>query len=432
MCKAYHVDEKQGVIITDNINIQDNTIIYDIKPYIPCEDRVLQNNHQQRKDSERIHHFVYQNELTLEDLPEQIVIESKGIFKHLNGKGTLIMNEKVNQELNQSIFARVFWWFNQFEDKRYRNTLVCNPPYEKAPKTGIFAARSPVRLNPIASTVVKITDITHNQITIECFDGFDNSVILDIIPYEGEKETVVNATVPKWLTHWEDHKSFRKEKAIDHELSLQLSDTDRFIQKYFDQKEKHPSKISHDEEKTTDYEHITVKNAWKNNLKNIHVTIPKNQITVITGVSGSGKSTLAFDTIYAESSRQFLSIMNNDNSIQKPEVDEITGLQPAVGIGQKTPPMNPRSTVGTFSGIAELLRSLFTTIGVRHCEHCHHPVEVLSEGATIHLLKTIMKESPILLRPHGLTERIDLNNQVEIQIKKALKTGNGAVIATIE
>jgi len=432
VCKAHHVDEKRGVIITDNINIPNNTIIYDIKPYIPCEDRIIQNKDNHRKDLDRIQKTTYQNMLTLEDLPEQIDIESKGIFKHLNGRGTLIINDEMKQELIQNNFARVIWWFNQFEDKRFRNTLVCNPPYENAPKTGIFAARSPVRLNPIASTVVKIVDITGNLITVEGFDGYDNTVILDIISYEEGKETVENAIVPEWLSHWENHKSFRKEKVIERELTLQISDTDRFIQKYFDQKKARSSKITHHENINTDYKHITVKNAWKNNLKNINVTIPKNQITVITGISGSGKSSLAFDTIYAESNRQFLSIMNNNNSIQKPEVDEITGLQPAVGIGQKTPPANPRSTVGTFSGIAELLRSLFTTIGVRHCEHCHHPVEILSEGAIIYLLKAIMNEKPVHMRPHGSTERIDLKEQVETQIKKALKTGNGALIATIE
>src|SRR6056297_2374589 len=75
VCKAHQVDEKQGIIITDNSNIPDNTIIYDIKPYIPCEDRILQNNHKHRKDWDRIQKTSYQNELTVEELPEQIDIE---------------------------------------------------------------------------------------------------------------------------------------------------------------------------------------------------------------------------------------------------------------------------------------------------------------------------------------------------------------------
>ena len=114
---------------------------------------------------------------------------------------------------------------------------------------------------------------------------------------------------------------------------------------------------------------IIIKGARENNLKNISVEIPKNKIVVITGVSGSGKSTLAFETIYAEGqrkyveslsayARQFLQIMN------KPDLDSIEGLSPAIAIDQKTVSKNPRSTVGTVTEVYDYIRLLYARIGV--------------------------------------------------------------------
>ena len=117
---------------------------------------------------------------------------------------------------------------------------------------------------------------------------------------------------------------------------------------------------------------IRVKGARVHNLKNIDVYIPRNQFVVITGLSGSGKSSLAFDTVYAEGqrryvespsayARQFLGMMD------KPDVDSIEGLSPAISIEQKTTSKNPRSTVGTVTEIYDYLRLLFARIGVHHC-----------------------------------------------------------------
>jgi excinuclease ABC subunit A len=124
---------------------------------------------------------------------------------------------------------------------------------------------------------------------------------------------------------------------------------------------------------------IKVKGARMHNLKNIDVEIPRDQLTVITGLSGSGKSTLAFDTIYAEGqrryveslstyARQFLGIM------EKPDVESIEGLSPAISIDQKTAPRNPRSTVGTVTEIYDHLRLLFARVGVPHCPICRKPI----------------------------------------------------------
>src|SRR3990167_10199401 len=122
-------------------------------------------------------------------------------------------------------------------------------------------------------------------------------------------------------------------------------------------------------------EFIKVRGARQHNLKDISADIPKNQLVVFTGISGSGKSSLAFDTIYAEGqrryveslsayARQFLGVMN------KPDVESIKGLSPAISIEQKTTHSNPRSTVGTVTDIYDYLRLLFARVGTRHCPKC--------------------------------------------------------------
>src|SRR5664279_693573 len=124
---------------------------------------------------------------------------------------------------------------------------------------------------------------------------------------------------------------------------------------------------------------LVIRGAREHNLKNIDLKIPRDKLVVITGLSGSGKSSLAFDTIYAEGqrryveslsayARQFLGLM------EKPDVDQIDGLSPAISIDQKSSSRNPRSTVGTVTEIYDYLRLLYARIGVPHCPICHEPV----------------------------------------------------------
>jgi excinuclease ABC subunit A len=124
---------------------------------------------------------------------------------------------------------------------------------------------------------------------------------------------------------------------------------------------------------------IVVKGAKEHNLKDVSVTIPRNKITVFTGLSGSGKSSLAFDTVYAEGQRRYVESLsayarNFLEQLKKPDVDSITGLSPAIAIDQKSVSTNPRSTVGTVTEIYDYLRLLFAKVGVPECPTHHIPV----------------------------------------------------------
>ena len=124
-----------------------------------------------------------------------------------------------------------------------------------------------------------------------------------------------------------------------------------------------------------DRESLVVKGAREHNLKNITVSIPRNKLVVVTGLSGSGKSSLAFDTIYAEGQRRYVESLSSYarqflEQMEKPDVDSIEGLSPAISIDQKTTSRNPRSTVGTITEIYDYMRVLFARVGVPHCSGC--------------------------------------------------------------
>ncbi len=131
------------------------------------------------------------------------------------------------------------------------------------------------------------------------------------------------------------------------------------------------------------YEKIIIKGAKEHNLKNINLELPRNKLIVFTGISGSGKSTLAFDTIYAEGQRRYLESLSSYarqflGQMEKPNVELIEGLSPAISIDQKATSHNPRSTVGTVTEIYDYLRVLFARIGIPHCPVCKKPIQKLS------------------------------------------------------
>jgi len=141
---------------------------------------------------------------------------------------------------------------------------------------------------------------------------------------------------------------------------------------------------------------ITVHGARQHNLKNIDVEIPRNTLTVITGLSGSGKSSLAFDTIYAEGQRRYVETLSTYarqflDQMERPDVDSIDGLSPAISIEQKTTSRSPRSTVGTITEIYDYLRLLYSSIGVPHCPVCGNQI---SRQTTEQILQHVLALKP--------------------------------------
>jgi len=150
---------------------------------------------------------------------------------------------------------------------------------------------------------------------------------------------------------------------------------------------------------------IKVFGAKENNLKNIDITIPKNQLVVITGISGSGKSTLAFSTLYAEGQRRYIESLSSYarqflGRIGKPNVDKIEGLTPAIAIDQKTTSKNPRSTVGTITEIYDYIRLLFARVGKQHCHECGKPISSMSASDIIEeVLRLPYKAKLVIMSP---------------------------------
>ncbi len=156
-------------------------------------------------------------------------------------------------------------------------------------------------------------------------------------------------------------------------------------------------------------DYIKIKGARANNLKNIDLTVPRDKMVVFTGLSGSGKSSLAFDTLYAEGQRRYVESLSSYarqflGQMEKPDVDDIEGLSPAISIDQKTTSKNPRSTVGTVTEIYDYLRLLYARVGKPHCPICHREISQqtvdqivdrileLDEGTKINILAPVVRD----------------------------------------
>jgi excinuclease ABC subunit A len=145
--------------------------------------------------------------------------------------------------------------------------------------------------------------------------------------------------------------------------------------------------------------HISVRGARQHNLKDISVRIPRNTLTVVTGLSGSGKSSLAFDTIYAEGQRRYVETLSAYarqflDQIERPDVDSIEGLSPAISIEQKTTSRSPRSTVGTITEIYDYLRLLYSSVGTPHCPNCGRPIARQTAEQIVQRILQLGREGP--------------------------------------
>src|ERR1700728_5105587 len=147
---------------------------------------------------------------------------------------------------------------------------------------------------------------------------------------------------------------------------------------------------------------IVIRGARQHNLKNISLEIPRNTLTVVTGLSGSGKSSLAFDTLYAEGQRRYVESLSSyarqfHDQMERPDVDSIEGLSPSIAIEQKTTTRSPRSTVGTITEIYDYLRVVYCAIGTPHCPNCGKPITRQSTEQIVQAVSALKPEERIMV-----------------------------------
>ncbi len=457
VAKIVKVDGKNGIIYLDRTTTPDLSPVWDIKPYFPCEDRV------QTPTDPFSELEIFRAEGNCRP-HEKDISAIKNIEESVRKKGTIInfQGEYFIQlekdctfeydKLNLFSHIKILWWFDRFDKPEYRKVTQCNPPYENAPKTGIFASRSPIRPNPIALTTAKVlrADPEKNRVYINYIDCFENSIVVEILPYIALSDRIEAFNLPHWLEHWPQWLDEKINNSITDHNEMESSLKDR-IKKYIK-----TSTVSRPQEKKydnlssevfQDEDYITIKGAKQNNLKNITVKIPKNKITLITGVSGSGKSSLAFDTLYAESQRRFMDSISTTGKMafeqfEKPDVEQITNLPPAIAIEQKTLGRNPRSTVGTITDIYDYLKLLYARLGTRYCPQCGKPFTQMTENQILNTLLSLQPHTHITVSPFGHNDDqkqfffSEQNNRIfEDDLAKCLsvmlKKGKGALSVLI-
>ena len=180
----------------------------------------------------------------------------------------------------------------------------------------------------------------------------------------------------------------------------------------------------------TDNTKLVIKGAREHNLKNISLTLPKNSLVVLSGLSGSGKSSLAFDTIFAEGQRRYMESLSSYarqflGRMEKPDVDIIEGLSPAIAIEQKSTNRNPRSTVGTVTEIYDYYRLLWARIGIKHCPKCGREISEMSIDQIIEIIfshkenSRLMVASPVARGKKGEFRKV-LEDAVKLGYTRAL------------
>ena len=183
--------------------------------------------------------------------------------------------------------------------------------------------------------------------------------------------------------------------------------------------------------KSSERKYIKIRGACEHNLKNIDVDIPRDEFVVLTGLSGSGKSSLAFDTIYAEGQRRYMESLSSYarqflGQMEKPNVEKIEGLSPAISIDQKSTNRNPRSTVGTVTEIYDYFRLLYARIGIPHCPKCGKEIKRQTVDQMVDQIMTLPERTKIQLLAPVVRGRKGEHKKV---LEQAKRSGYVRVIA---
>lgn len=442
--KIEYIDSGAGIVYLCG-NLSEQGKLFDIKPYFPVEDRV-----QNARIPKTLPQILYHNKLK-ETKGNKYKLSPLGVIRKIEKDYYLYINPDSDiqlKELQGTTHLRVFWWFHRFDNNKYRIVQEVEPPYENAPRTGVFASRSPVRPNPIAMTTVEVLDwdFNNNRIRVSEMDCFDRTPLVDLVPYLPETERIDNFFVPEWLSHWPEWFAINqtnKDMPVSKQSGLEI------LTRYMDTIQNADyNEFSFNTKKETleaNHTHIQIRGARQNNLKNINVDIPYGKVTVVTGVSGSGKSSLVFDTLFAESQRRFMDSMAvSERSAfeqqEKPDIDNITGLPPAIAISQKSIGRNPRSTVGTITDINNYLSLLFSSIGTRSCPDCGSPIMPLKTKEICDLLSTLQTGINVSIKPFNQQQPKysyqtpydrNIKNELAENIDTLLLLGKGAIDITI-
>ncbi|NHK31397.1 MAG: excinuclease ABC subunit UvrA [Asgard group archaeon] len=290
-------------------------------------------------------------------------------------------------------------------------------------------------LNRLVDSGNTVVVVEHNLDVIKCADW-----IIDLGPEGGDKggNVVATGTPEVLVKNNESYTGIALRKVLLDDFIVEAKELDSLEST---QKERDNA--------------ISIFGARKNNLKNIDLKIPKNKLTVITGISGSGKSSLALDTLFAEGQRRFVESLSTYarqflGRMDNADVDKITGLSPAIAIDQKSAGRTPRSTVGTVTEINDYLRLLFATVGIAYCPICGKDISPLSlqemakrtlslgEGTNIKIIAPLVKNSKGNYKPlvneliqEGFT-RIIIDEKFEVKLEDVIFKGEGKKVLSKE